>query len=91
MAISIPNRKARRSAVKSKHKETFTEWCKRISEAQDLGKRINGFNQEAVEISEMERLADSNASQLQDFIDKFGEEKGREMYNNNIVLRNKTE
>lgn len=85
--INLPNRSARRKFEK-RHKETYAERCKRIAEAIDMGKRIQAIRKEDAETAELENNANKNAAVLESFVEKFGEEKGTEMYNNNLELKN---
>jgi hypothetical protein len=53
-----------------------------------MGKRIQAMRKEDAETAELENEANKNAAMLESFVEKFGEEKGTEMYNNNLELKN---
>lgn len=81
-------RKERRTGA-GKKKETFKERCERIAKSIEIGKKISDMNKTNNELAMMEAQADKNSEILQSFIDKFGEELGREMYNKNNELKSK--
>lgn len=83
-------RKMLRNVVKQgavKNPTTLSEKCEKIKVAIKYGKKISGALQDNWDINEMNKQAEKNSETLKHFIDTFGEEKGREIYNKNLELK----
>lgn len=87
--VKFLSRAERRKMLKGlvKQPKTAEEMCDKTKISLKLGKKIDNALKSNWELTEMDKDAERNSQMLKHFVETFGDEKGKEMYNKNLELK----